>query len=174
MTTPPTCLSVEPLTAEAFAPFGDVIEASESARSFPINRGFAQRYHDLAHIDVASESGHPLVSIFRATPRSLPLKLELLERHPLGTQAFMPLSQHSYLVVVAAPATPASPDLSALRCFHARCDQGVNYARGTWHHPLLALVGRSDFLVIDRGGHAAKGNCDEFLLEEQGFVITCL
>lgn len=174
MTKPPTILPVEPLTAQAFAPFGDVIEASEAARNFPINRGFAQRYHDLAHIDVNSENGHVMVSIFRTAPRSLPLKLQLLERHPLGTQAFMPLSHHPYLVVVAASATAASPDLSALRCFHARFDQGVNYARGTWHHPLLALVDRSDFLVVDRGGDAPNGNCEEFMLEGQEFVIAQL
>ena len=174
MTTPPIILPVEPLTAQAFAPFGDVIEASEAARNFPINRGFAQRYHDLARIDVASENGHVVVSIFRAAPRSLPLKLELLERHPLGTQAFMPLSQHPYLVVVAMSATASSPDLSALRCFHARFDQGVNYARGTWHHPLLALVDTSNFLVIDRGGSVPDGNCEELMLKEQNFLIAQL
>ena len=100
-------LLIEPLSAAAFAPFGQVIEVSDMARHFTINAGFAERYHDLARVDVASAGGRPQISIFRARPRSLPMALILLERHPLGSQAFMPLSQLPYLVVV--PPRPMRP-----------------------------------------------------------------
>jgi ureidoglycolate lyase len=155
-------LPVELLSAEAFRPFGDVIESSDAVRHFPINDGYAERYHDLAKIDVAHNGGHPLLNIFRAKPRSLPFQLVLLERHPLGSQAFVPLSPLTYLVVVAPAAD--EPALNDLRCFLAAAGQGVNYARGTWHHPLIALHADCDFLVLDRGGPAAENNCDVFSL----------
>ena len=158
MPAPRRLITTEPLTAEAFAPFGDVIEASDRARHFAINNGSTERYHDLAHIDVASGGGHAILSIFRARPCRLPMQLLLLERHPLGSQAFMPLSQLPYLVVVAEPAQV--PDLASVRCFRAAPGQGVNYARGTWHHPLIALDAGGDFLVIDRGGPEAAGDCE--------------
>lgn len=151
-------LTVEPLSVGAFRPFGDVIEASASARRFTINSGYAERFHDLARIDVADNGGHALLNIFRAKPRSLPFQLELLERHPLGSQAFVPLTRLTYLVVVA-PAAP-EPVLSDVRCFLAAAGQGVNYARGTWHHPLIALHASCDFLVVDRGGSVNDANCD--------------
>ena len=162
----------EPLSAEAFAPFGDVIEVSDSARHFSINAGYAERYHDLARVDVASAGGRPLISIFRARPRTLPLALTLLERHPLGSQAFMPLSRLPYLVVVAPAADATRPDLSRLRCFLAGPGQGVNYAAGTWHHPLLALQAECDFLVVDRGGAATDHNCDEFPLDGLALMVA--
>jgi ureidoglycolate lyase len=155
-------VATEPLSAEAFRPFGDVIEASDAARHFPINDGYAERYHDLARVDVASRGGHTLINIFRAKPRSLPFQLLLLERHPLGSQAFMPLSPLGYLVVVAPAAE--EPDIKKLRCFQAAPGQGVNYARGTWHHPLIALHSVCDFLVVDRGGAADDANCDVYPL----------
>jgi ureidoglycolate lyase len=155
-------LIIEPLSSEAFKPFGDVIEASDAARHFPINDGYAERYHDLARVDVASGGGHTLINIFRAKPRRLPFELQLLERHPLGSQAFVPLSPLSYLVVVAPVAE--EPDLQVLRCFRAAPSQGVNYARGTWHHPLIALHAVCDFLVVDRGGAADDANCDVYPL----------
>ena len=169
MPTPRRKLTIEPLTAQAFAPFGDVIEISDRARHFPINNGSTERYHDLAQLDVASRNGHAILSIFRATPRHLPMQLSLLERHPLGSQAFMPLSGQPYLVVVAGAGE--QPDLSRMRCFRATSAQGVNYARGTWHHPLLALHGPSDFLVVDRGGADTDANCDEYLLVEAAYWI---
>lgn len=164
-------LTLEPLSAHAFKPFGDVIEASEAARHFPINGGYAERYHDLASIDVGREGGHALVNIFRAKPRSLPFELLLLERHPLGSQAFVPLSPLPYLVVVAPAVTTGSdgggdgrPNVQAIRCFVAGAGQGVNYARGTWHHPLIALHAPCDFLVLDRGGPPGQANCDIYPL----------
>ena len=158
MLPPRHLLPIEPLTAEAFRPYGEVIEAGAAATQYAINRGNAVRYHDLARLDLGAEGGRPTLSLFRAKPQALPLQLLVVERHPLGSQAFMPLGQHPYLVVVAPPGTPPQPD--ALRCFRAQPGQGVNYTRGTWHHPLLALKG-GDFLVIDRDGPPLPPNCDE-------------
>jgi len=152
-------LPVEALTAAAFAPFGDVIEAGSAQRIYAINDGTTQRFHDLAAIDVGTDGGRPLLSLFRAQPRPLPIAIRMLERHPLGSQAFVPLDPRGrYLVVVAEDPT-AMP-----RAFLASHGQGVNYRRGCWHHPLLALDEVSDFLVIDRGGPG--DNCDEQTLAQ--------
>ena len=147
-------LAIEPLTREAFAPFGDVIEL-EGAKQIPINLGTTIRYHDLAKIDVADESGRPLVNVFRGPPRTLPFEVTMMERHPLGSQAFVPLNDRPYLVVVA-PAGDLDP--AAIRAFVTSGWQGVNYAKGVWHHPLLALGEVSDFIVVDRGGDGLNLN----------------
>ena len=152
-------IRVEALTVEAFAPFGDVIEVSAAARQFSINEGFATRFHDLANIDVLDQGGRPILNIFRAVPRVLPMQLRVMERHPLGSQAFVPLDKRAYLVVVAPASTPLVPD--QIRCFRAQAGQGVNYAKGTWHHPLIAIDSTADFLVVDRGGSAEDHNLDE-------------
>lgn len=158
-------LKPEPLTREAFAPFGDVIEAGDAVRHFTINGGNTERYHDLAKIEPGPD-GHAIVSIFRGLPRALPFRVEMMERHPLGSQAFMPLSARRYLVVVARSGEP--PGATDLRLFVARGDQGVNYAPGVWHHPLLALDEISDFLVIDRAGEGP--NCDEVTLDKPAWI----
>jgi ureidoglycolate lyase len=160
MSTAMKTLVIEPLTRAAFAPFGDVIEI-EGATHFPINRGTTMRYHDLARLDVADEGGRPLVNLFRGEPRALPFEVSMLERHPLGSQAFMPLGDTPYLIVVA-PAGTLAPD--KVRAFVTRGWQGVNYAKGVWHHPLIALRARSDFIVVDRGGEGS--NLDEQSLPE--------
>lgn len=152
-------LQLETLTAEAFAPFGEVIEATPQQHGFSINAGTSQRFHDLARLD-PGEDGHLIVSIFRAQPRSLPFAVRMLERHPKGSQAFMPLSGRPFLVV-AAPASP-QPDAGQMRAFLAAGHQGINFRAGVWHHPLLALQAESDFLVIDRDD--PQHNCDEFIL----------
>ena len=141
-------LAPEPLTAEAFAPFGEVVEASDSARSVAINYGYTTRFDDLAAIDVADAGGHAVVSLFRARPLE-PAVLKIFERHPLGSQAFMPLQGRPFLVAVA-PRGDFDP--AAVRLFRAQAHQGVNYAKGVWHHFLLPLEAESDFLVIDRAG----------------------
>lgn len=156
----------EPLTAEAFRPFGDVIEASDNVRRIPINYGATTRYHDLARIDVEDGGGHAIVSIFRGKPLTPPL-LKIFERHPLGSQSFTPLSGRSYLVAVA-PSGDFDP--AAVRLFRAAPHQGVNYAKGTWHHYLLPLEAESDFLVIDRAGPGA--NLDEVELAPADQVLA--
>lgn len=163
-------LVAQALTAHAFAPYGDVIETRPDSPFHTINRGFALRFDGLAAIDTAAQGGTAAVAIVRARPHALPLSVELLERHRLGSQAFVPLSRQAYLVVVA-PAGPV-PDVGSLRCFLCADGQGVNYARGTWHHPLLALGAESDFLVIDRAGSPGEVDCEEHWLEEANVWIA--
>lgn len=93
-------LTPQPLTREAFAPFGDVIEASDAVRHFTINGGNTERYHDLANIEPGTD-GKVIVSIFRGQARQLPFTVEMMERHPKGSQAFVPMSGRPYLIVVA-------------------------------------------------------------------------
>ncbi|AJY41060.1 ureidoglycolate lyase [Burkholderia humptydooensis] len=147
-------LAIEPLTRAAFAPFGDVIETA-GAKQIPINLGTTMRFHDLAKIDVADEGGRPLVNLFRGQPRALPFEVTMLERHPLGSQAFIPLTDRPYIVVVA-PAGDLDP--SKIRAFVTSGWQGVNYAKGVWHHPLIAFGEVSDFIVVDRGGDGLNLN----------------
>ncbi len=161
-------LTAKPLSALAFEPFGDVIEVQDSVCHYPINRGFTERYHDLAQLDFATAGGRPVVSLFRTTPLPRPLSIRMMERHPLSSQAFMPLGDEPYLVVVA-PTGDFS--ITRIQAFIAGCHQGVNYYRGTWHHFCLALNKTSDFLVIDCG--IADNNCDEVDLSEQQIVVTC-
>lgn len=150
-------MTPEPLAAQAFAPFGSVIEASDAAVKLDINQGHAVRYDRLADIDVADGGGTPIVSLFRARPLAEPL-LRTFERHPLGSQTFVPLSGRPYLVAVA----PAGGfDADQIRLFRAEGDQGVHYRKGVWHHFLLVLD-ESDFLVIDRAGPG--DNCEEIEL----------
>ncbi|MFU2487538.1 ureidoglycolate lyase [Thauera sp. WH-1] len=158
-------LAVQPLTREAFAPFGEVIEASDAAQHFTINAGNTERYHDLAHIEPGPD-GRVIVSLFRGQPRSLPFTVTMMERHPLASQAFIPMSGKPYLVVVAPAGAP--PKAGDLKVFLARGDQGVNYATGVWHHPLLALETVCDFIVIDRSGPGH--NCDEVQLDRPGVI----
>ncbi|MDZ4375628.1 MAG: ureidoglycolate lyase [Phenylobacterium sp.] len=157
-------LTPEPLTADAFAPFGDVLEAGPDAEAIPINYGWTTRFNALS--DVAVGDGHAILSIFRSKPLD-PLVLKIFERHPLGSQAFMPLQGRPYLVAVAPP---GDFDPASIRIFRAQASQGVNYARGTWHHFLLALEAESDFLVIDREGPGA--NLDEVELAPPDWIAV--
>ena len=141
-------LTPEPLTAEAFAPFGSVIHASDDAVKLDINQGHAVRYDRLADVDVADGGGIGVISLFRA--RTLDeMVLKAFERHPLGSQSFVPMNGQPYLVAVA-PAGEFDP--AEVRLFRAEGHQGVHYRKGVWHHFLLALGGESDFLVVDRAG----------------------
>jgi ureidoglycolate lyase len=151
----------EPLTAAAFAPFGAVI-AADPARARPINGGTTTRFDALATVDAGPE-GRAILSIFRGTRR--PLTIAMLERHPLGTQAFQPLSAEPWLAVVAGGERPTARDLRAFLC---RGDQGVQYGRGVWHHPLLPLAPAQDFLVVDRSGPGA--NLEEIALDPPGTI----
>jgi ureidoglycolate lyase len=148
-------LTPEPLTAAAFAPFGRVIEAGDDAVKIDINQGHAVRYDRLADVDCAEGDGSAAISLFRAKPLG-ELVLKVFERHPLGSQSFMPLGGKPYLVAVA----PAGNfDAGAVRLFRAGGHQGVHYRKGTWHHFLLVLDEGSDFVVIDRVGPG--DNCEE-------------
>lgn len=153
-------LTIEPLTKQAFAEFGDVIEAANSDY-FMINNGSTRRYHKLASTDVQDQGGQAIISIFQATPLNYPLTITMLERHPLGSQAFIPLLGQPYLIVVAPKGD--NPSLDQCRAFISNGRQGVNYAKGVWHHPVLALTDQDQFLIVDRGGEGH--NCDEVFFE---------
>ena len=143
-----TLVLIEPLSAEAFTPFGQVIELA-GAHHYPINAGMTERYHDLARVELAGVHARPLISIFRGQPYALPLPLKLVERHPLGSQAFYPLGQSPWLVIVAED-DAGQP--VRLRAFQPSPGQGVNIAINTWHGVLTPLETEADFLVVDRGG----------------------
>lgn len=149
-------LTAEPLTAGAFTPFGEVIDARTSD-SFPINAGRTQRHHDLATVETLGDNARTLINIFVSQPVTLPLELTFLERHPLGSQAFMPLHQERFIVVVAPPGEMITPE--DVRAFVTDGRQGVNYHAGTWHAIQSVLEREGEFLVVDRGGDG--NNCDE-------------
>ncbi len=151
----PRVLEVRPLTREGFARFGDVIE-TDASRSFAINDGTAMRFNDLAKIDVLMQDGRAALSVFRGQPVRFPLQMSEVERHPLGSQAFMPMGVIPFLIVVAADGPDGRPGEPC--AFMSNGRQGVNYGRGVWHHPLLSLGTVSDFLVVDRAGPGE--NCD--------------
>ena len=138
---------VQPLTAAAFAAFGEVIEA-DGAPTKLINRGMCERFSDLARLDFADD-GRAGISIFRAKPYALPLLVDMVEQHPQGSQAFLPLSQDPFLVIVALDdnGRPGIP-----QAFMTRPGQGVNYRKGTWHGVLTPLERAALFAVVDRIG----------------------
>jgi ureidoglycolate lyase len=143
-------ITAQPLTAAAFAPFGDVLEVGGDARL--INAGLCQRYHDRARMDFTD--GRAGISIFHAQCRALPYQFDLIERHPLGAQAFIPMSADPFLVIVAQD-TQTAP-----QAFITNGAQGINFHRGTWHGVLTPLAGNGLFAVIDRIGDGA--NLEEF------------
>lgn len=141
-------LNVERLDRAKFSEFGDILE-TENAHNYLINNGNTVRFHDMARIDLLGTNPKAMISIFRGSPYPLPVEIELMERHPLGSQAFYPLQKNGYLVVVA-PDEDGRPGVP--NAFFATGLQGVNYHANVWHHPLLALNKTSDFIVVDRGG----------------------
>lgn len=152
----PRVLEPKPLTKEAFAPYGDVIE-TEGGEQFMINQGTCQCFHDLANLDVTAKGGRPVIRVFRAQPFPKPIEVTMMERHPLSSQAFIPMNWASFMVLVAPKGEQL--DSSRLELFMSQGHQGVNYHAGVWHYPLLVLTPDQDFLVVDRGGEGP--NCDE-------------
>ena len=157
-----TKIVVEPLSAAAFAPFGDVLHA-EGAPDKIINQGLCGRFHDRAALDFAD--GRAGISVFKAEPRALPYRLEMMERHPDGSQAFIPMSADPFLAIVApddggAPGTP--------HAFLTAPGQGVNYRRGVWHGVLTPLSAPGLFAVVDRIGDGP--NLEEHWFENPWIV----
>ncbi|MBO9444292.1 ureidoglycolate lyase [Ruegeria sp. R14_0] len=151
------CITTAPLTAEAFSPFGDVLEVTGDPDKI-INQGQCGRYHDLARLDFVD--GRAGISLFNANPRALPYVLDMVERHPEGSQAFIPMTYQPFLVIVAADegGRPGQP-----KAFVTKPGQGVNYFRGTWHGVLTPLHGPGLFAVIDRIGEGS--NLEEYWFE---------
>lgn len=155
-------IKVEPLTADALAPYGDLMDATGTPDKM-INQGKCGRHHDQALLDFAD--GKAGISIFKGEKETLPLVLELVERHPLGSQAFIPMSADPFLVVVAADdkGTPKNP-----RAFVTAPGQAINFHRGTWHGVLAPLSAPGLFAVVDRIGDGA--NLEEHWFE-QPYII---
>lgn len=158
-------LRTEPLTAEAFAPFGDVLDATGTFRL--INAGLCQRHHDRARLDFApevSDQNRAGISVFKAEARALPYVFDLIERHPEGSQAFIPMTADPFLVIVAT-----GPD-AAPQAFLTNGAQGINLHRGTWHGVLTPLAAPGLFAVVDRIGPSP--NLEEFRYPEPWTVIA--
>jgi ureidoglycolate lyase len=156
----PHTLQIHPLTKFAFAPFGDVIEADPGSMRL-INGGTTERFHALAAAEAMGDGARIIINLFRGQPRAFPYEISMMERHPFGSQSFSPVSGRPFLVVVSPDegGKPGKPQV-----FLARSDQGVNYQRNVWHHPLMSLERPSDFLVVDRDGPG--DNLEEFFFDE--------
>ena len=154
-------LRPEPLTAAAFAPFGEVLEASGDFRL--INQGLCKRHHDRATLDFGPD-GRAGISIFHAEPRALPYAFDLIERHPDGSQAFLPMTAHPFLVIVA------KDPQSTPRAFLTNGAQGINLNRGTWHGVLTPLHAPGLFAVVDRIG--LTPNLEEHRFNEPWTVLA--
>jgi ureidoglycolate lyase len=157
-------LSVSPLTRDAFAPFGQVIERDPATLQM-INSGNTERYHALGRVEVLGTEAEAIISLFRGQHRVLPHKIDMVERHPYGSQSFHPLSGRPWIVVVAEDhdGVPGAP-----LAFLATGEQGINYKANTWHHPLIALGDTSDFLVVDRLGR--EHNLEKYYYPEPLFI----
>jgi ureidoglycolate lyase len=152
-----------PLTAERFAPFGDVIAAAPGSKT-AMNEARFERFNDLARVDVDAEAGGRInLSIVRCrAPTALPYRFDTIERHPKGSQAFIPLAPFVFIVVVAPAAESA--EAGDLAAFVTNGRQGINYRKGVWHMPLIGLEAGQEFVVIDR---LSRGdNCEERVLPE--------
>lgn len=146
-------IPIQPLTAELFAPFGDVIDTQNSEK-FLINNGNCTRHHAISDVIIEDEAGKPIISIFSGTSYSLPYTLDSVERHPFGSQAFIPMHDNPFLVIVCEDKNgiPQSP-----QAFITKPRQGINLKPNTWHGVLTPLTPPTptdkacNFLVIDRG-----------------------
>ena len=136
------------ITRENFAAYGDLI-SSDSIKPININAGYAKRFDNLAKINTSKDKGETIVNIFSALKRSFPMKIDMMEKHPLGSQAFIPMKETSFLSFVAPPGE--SPDISKIQSFIIPPKTGINYKPGIWHFPLISTED-TNFLVIDRKG----------------------
>ena len=137
-----------PMTKENFSKFGDMI-GTENIKSIEINNGYANRFDDIAKIDTANNNGETTISIFSALKRSFPMKIDMMEKHPLGTQAFIPMKETTFLTLVAPEGKKLEMD--KIESFVVPKGKGVNYKTGIWHFPLISTEDM-DFLVVDRKG----------------------
>ena len=137
-----------PITSKNFSKFGDMI-TTENIKPLEINNGYAKRFDEIAKLDTSSENGETTISIFSALKRSFPMKVDMMEKHPLGSQAFIPMKETTFLTFVAPEGE--KPNLEKIECFIVPKGKGVNYKAGVWHFPLISTEDM-DFLVVDRKG----------------------
>jgi len=156
-------IQIQLLTSENFARFGEVISC-QGNDYFHINDAHTERYHALVMTEIMGDAKAG-ISIFRNIKSTqIPFEISMLERHPNGSQAFIPMQGQKFLIVVAPSLDTNTPDLSQLCAFITDGTQGINYRAGTWHHPLLTLEAPSDFAVVDRIG--TGHNCDVYQFPE--------
>ncbi|MGI9367783.1 MAG: ureidoglycolate lyase [Ruegeria sp.] len=156
-------IEIEPISVDAFSNYGDLIQI-EGTPDKIINQGQCERYHDRALMDFAD--GRAGISLFNANPRTLPYQLDMVERHPQGSQAFVPMTYQPFLVVVAddEDGKPMQP-----RAFMTRPGQVINFHKGTWHGVLTPLHGPGLFAVVDRIGDGS--NLEEYWFETPYLVV---
>ncbi|ENX41901.1 ureidoglycolate lyase [Acinetobacter sp. NIPH 2100] len=165
-------IEIRPLTKESFVPFGDVIEKNRDDM-ISINQGLTERYHALSLAQVSGENVAVGMSIFHNLfATQIPFQIEMLERHPYGSQSFIPLQQQKFLIVVALPLDQRQPDEQQIYAFISNGQQGITYHQGVWHHPLITLEADSDFLVVDRIGSGS--NCDIHHLSQPCWITEVL
>jgi ureidoglycolate lyase len=163
-------LRAQPLTPEAFAPFGDVVAAGVVAGA-AANQGTAVRFDRAARLASTRPGATPNLAVFRSVAKALPFEVKLLERHPCSSQAFLPMVCARYLVVVAPDGPGGEPDLDRLAAFVATSGQGINYLAGIWHHPIVALDAPADFVMLawEDGG---PQDCEERPLPRGVHVVA--
>jgi len=144
------------ITKENFSKFGDMITTA-NIKPIEINEGYAKRFDGIANLNTSKDNGETTISIFSALKRFFPMKIDMMEKHPLGSQAFIPMKQTTFLVLVAPEGN--KPDLNKIEAFIVPPEIGVNYNPGTWHFPLIATEDMN-FLVVDR-----KGSGDNLVIE---------
>ena len=161
------------LSQKLFEPYGDIISKGMENNKFMINQDYCERFDEVASVKLLDIKSRPIISIFSATPRKRPIKIDYLEMHPLASQAFMPIQKIDWLVVVAID-NDGAPDLSSITCFKIPGDVGISYNPKTWHFPLL-VDKTQDFWVIDRSSalDEKKENLREYCFtnNEQIFYI---
>ena len=149
-------INPKPITKENFSKFGDMITTTD-IKPIEINEGYAKRFDGIANLNTSKDNGETTICIFSALKRSFPMKIDMMEKHPLGSQAFIPMKQTTFLVLVAPEGN--KPDLNKIEAFIVPQEIGVNYNPGTWHFPLIATEDMN-FLVVDR-----KGSGDNLVIE---------
>ena len=145
------------ITKKNFATYGDLI-SSDAIKPMDINAGYAKRFDNLANINTSKDEGKTIISIFSALKRTFPMKIDMMEKHPLGSQAFIPMKETTFLSFVAPPGE--SPEISKIQSFIIPPKTGINYKPGIWHFPLISTED-TDFLVIDR-----KGNSENLVIHK--------
>jgi ureidoglycolate lyase len=156
-------MTPKPLTAEAFLPYGEVVDIHSANKEFSVNYGMATRYFDLAEIDVEEKGGKTCISLVHSNAIELPFTVEKMEYHPFGSQLFYPLCDAPFLILVSTPAEVL--DTTKLELFVSDGKQGINYHKGVWHHYLMPINGESQFMVVDRNGN--DENCIEAELSDE-------
>lgn len=142
-----TSIVLEPLTQERFAPFGDVISTGHGAGK-DANQGSAVRFDWTSKLESTRSEAKPNLVVARCQPRTIPFRVELVERHPCSSQAFLPMLCRRYLVVVAPALADGKPDLEGMRAFECLPGQGINYRCNVWHHPIVALDEAAEFAML--------------------------